>query len=236
MQRNDAIEAFTVALVYAGGRADAVFARLSDLTLPPPLPRELAEAPAEPQARARFLARRGLARRAVARRLDCAVEHVTIGRSASGAPVLLAPDARLHLALSGRDDLVAVALAEAPVGVDIEPVGAPFEAPLNVLHPDERAALAAMGADAHDHFMRLWTAKEAYLKALGTGFAREPAEIAIALAAPARIDGAIHRGGAGDVAIVDRGVPVRLATAFVQRLLYCGQPVALGCIVLPPKT
>ena len=77
--------------------------------------------------------------------------------------------------------LFAVALAEAPVGVDIEPSRA-IEPPWSLLHPNERKALETLTSEARpDAFLRLWTAKEAYLKALGLGFARDPTKIAISL-------------------------------------------------------
>jgi 4'-phosphopantetheinyl transferase len=232
-QRNPPLEALTTTLIFAGGRADAHVARIEDLTLPAPSARECAEAPAKPELRTGWLARRGLARRAVARRLGCDAADVVIAHEAAGAPYIAAPDCALHISLSGRQDLVAVALAERPVGVDIEPVGARFEHPLNVMHPAERAALAALPDDeTHDYFLRLWTAKEAYLKALKTGFGREPSEIEIRLGPPARIDGAIHVGRRDDIVILDRDVVAPVATAFVQRLLYMGRPLAFGCIVL----
>jgi len=230
-QRTAALEAFGLTGVFAGGRADALVARRDDLTLPPPTAAEIAAAPQKPGLRENWLARRGFARRALARRLTCAVEDVALGAEPGGAPKILAPACNLHLSLSSRENLFAVAFAERPVGVDIEPVGAPFAHPLNVMHPAEREALAAAGDGAHELFLKLWTAKEAYLKALKTGFGREPSEIEIRIAPERESSSALHARGR-DVAIVDRGVEIPLASAFVQTVGYVDRRLALALIAL----
>lgn len=226
-----ALEAFTLSSIFVGGRAEALVARRDDLTLPPPTLAEIAAAPQKPVLRENWLARRGFARRALARRLKCAVEDVALGAEPGGAPKILAPACNLHLSLSSREDLFAVAFAEKPVGVDIEPVGARFEHPLNVMHPAERERLATEGDGAHELFLKLWTAKEAYLKALKTGFGREPSEIEIRVASPTESSGALHVRGP-DVEIVDRGARIPLASAFAQILGYRDRRLALALIVL----
>lgn len=225
------IEAMSLVQVFAGGCAEALVARHSDLTLPSPAPDEIREAPEKSHLRRGYLARRGLARRALARRLQCSAEAIAIGRETAGAPLIVAPHCGLHLSISGRDDLAAVAFAEKPVGVDIEPVGAPFEHPLNVMHAAERDLLARLGENAHETFLKLWTAKEAYLKALKTGFGREPSEIEIRFVRQADASGAMHPRGP-DVRILDRGVEVPLACGFVQILGYRDRRIALACLVL----
>ena len=66
------------------------------------------------------------------------------------------------------------------------------EPPWTVLAPEEREALAGLAEPdvRHATFLRVWTLKEAVLKALGTGLSREPASVAIALDPVAvRVDG-----------------------------------------------
>lgn len=230
-QPDGPIEAMNLVQIFAGGRADALVARLDDLSLPPPTPDELREAPEKPDLRTGYLSRRGLARRALARRLKRGVDMIEIGREAAGAPLVISPPCGLHLSLSGRDDLAAVAFAEMPVGIDIEPVGAPFEHPLNVMHAAERELLAGLGDASHETFLKLWTAKEAYLKALKTGFGREPSEIEIRFAQQPDTSGALHPRGP-DVRILDRGVDVSLACGFVQIVTYMDRRIALACLVL----
>jgi 4'-phosphopantetheinyl transferase len=54
-----------------------------------------------------------------------------------------------------------------------------------VLHPAEIAWLTGLGpGDRAQEFARLWTVKEAYLKALGTGLARDTRAFAVALDQP----------------------------------------------------
>ncbi|MFJ7151569.1 4'-phosphopantetheinyl transferase family protein [Streptomyces sp. NPDC100445] len=93
-----------------------------------------------------------------------------------GRPALRAPG--VHFSLSHSGDLVMVALAPTPVGVDVEGL-ATAQAVLgaqSALHPAEAAELARL--PAHERpaaFTRTWVRKEAYLKGLGTGLVRDPA-------------------------------------------------------------
>ncbi|MFZ4238127.1 4'-phosphopantetheinyl transferase family protein [Streptomyces murinus] len=84
----------------------------------------------------------------------------------------------VHFSLSHSGDLVLVALAGAPVGVDVEGV-ATVEAVRSAqcaLHAAEVAELARLPAhERQAAFTRTWVRKEAYLKGLGTGLVRDPA-------------------------------------------------------------
>ena len=72
--------------------------------------------------------------------------------------------------LSHSNDFVMLAISDTPVGCDIERV---HKAILShhVFHPKELARLLSLPeGDVRDReFLRLWTAKEAFLKAIGTG-------------------------------------------------------------------
>lgn len=65
------------------------------------------------------------------------------------------------------------------IGVDIEKKDESFDALalVNILHPVERAALLENGNV--DMFYNIWTAKEAYVKALGKGFSISPSSFYI---------------------------------------------------------
>lgn len=202
------IAPFAHSLEYPGGRADIWLTRLSE------------------PARDLSPARAALAHRLVAWRAHCEESGVALAHDADGAPRLVAPDVALALSLAGRGDIVAAAVADGPVGVDIETLGEAFSPPLNVLHPTERAALAA-ASDAHGLFLRIWTAKEAYLKALGTGLLREPAGIEVRLAAS---DATFAECPAFD--IVDRGRRVATRLARAGRTDLAPAPVVLACVVL----
>jgi 4'-phosphopantetheinyl transferase len=81
---------------------------------------------------------------------------------------------RLHFNVSHSDGWALIAVARTPVGVDIEPAVRPDIELLEIAdllcHPNEMAALQTHAGEAqHAAMMRLWTRKEAYVKALGTG-------------------------------------------------------------------
>jgi phosphopantetheinyl transferase len=119
--------------------------------------------------------RRTLARDVLCRQLGKAF---TIGHEAGGRPFLIGlPD--LHISLATRSGVVAIALARSPVGIDVEALSdGPH--PVGMLHASEGAMLGALPAsDRNRAFTQLWAAKEAYVKALGTGFLREPDSFAV---------------------------------------------------------
>lgn len=118
--------------------------------------------------------RRRIARRIVARQVGGMEGDVLIDHDAAGRPLLALPEA-LHLSLATRAGIVAIGLARSPLGVDVERVDAEAATPLDLLHPEERRFLDATSPAARPlAFARLWAAKEAYVKALGTGFVRPP--------------------------------------------------------------
>ena len=127
--------------------------------------------------------RRDTARRIVARQLGCREIDVAIEHDAAGRPLLAAPGASgLCLSLATRSGIVAIGLAQHPLGVDVEAVDAADAPPLDLLHPSERIALdAAAPIERPRVFACLWTAKEAYVKALGSGFRRAPESFAVSL-------------------------------------------------------
>jgi 4'-phosphopantetheinyl transferase len=122
---------------------------------------------------AAFIARRAALRWILAGRLGVAPADVRLTTNAHGKPLLA--DGTVHFSLSHRRGVSIIALADQPVGVDLEfadsqveidSIGARFFA------PDEREALRPLPEDARRSlFFRLWTRKEAFVKALGVGIA-----------------------------------------------------------------
>lgn len=145
-----------------------------------PSPDDMREAATRRDA-ALFLIRRAALRRLVARVADVAPDSVVVARAlhnATGAPILAAPQG-FHVSMSARGDGAALAVSRRPVGVDMELTGQAAAPAWNVLAPSERAALEGLPPSARPRaFLELWTAKEAYLKALGLGLSREPGDIA----------------------------------------------------------
>jgi phosphopantetheinyl transferase len=184
---------------------------------------ERAEAEALPSAlRAAFLARRRLLRRALALRLGIVPGDILVAKDAKGAPRVTSAREPIFASLASRAALVAIGISDRPVGVDVEIIDArPSEPAWNILHARERAWLSDQGAEEQaENFLALWCAKEAYLKALGLGLRREPAEIAVSV------------GGEGQLSIEDSGGPVALDNAFVTRCEAHGAPAVLACVVL----
>ena len=96
--------------------------------------------------------------------------------SAEGRPSLAPPfeHTGLHFNIAHTEGVVAMAVCRhARVGVDVEKIDrAPLAVAERFFSAAETAELRALPGDAQPRrFMRLWTLKEAYLKAIGTGLA-----------------------------------------------------------------
>ncbi|MEV6162486.1 4'-phosphopantetheinyl transferase superfamily protein [Streptomyces sp. NPDC052052] len=130
--------------------------------------------------RNRYVAAHTALREQLAARLGVAPQRVELTRepcpmcgAPHGRPAVVGGAAYFSLAYS--DDLALVAVADAPVGVDIERVPPPgvVDGLLPHLHPRERDELVALPeSERPSAFARTWVRKEAYLKGLGTGLGR----------------------------------------------------------------
>ena len=134
-----------------------------------------------PEVRRRFSLCRAALRAILCLRLDCRNQELSFGASRHGKPYAVVrrvpSQVSFNVSHSGSHGLIAVA-SEGRVGVDVEVrtsrrnLDAPIEATMG---PEEQAELAALrGAEALRLFYRIWTFKEALIKALGTGFAVDP--------------------------------------------------------------
>ena len=143
----------------------------------------------------------------------------------NGKPSLLrstsAPD--LHFNLSHCKGLVVAAvMTGGEVGVDAECLQGSID-PLAIAHtcfsPAERSYLEDLpGTRRNEAFFRLWTLKEAYLKAQGTGFAIEPAPCAFSFA-PLAVSGSSEgEGQPGEWFFwTDQPSPVHMVAMAAQR-------------------
>ncbi len=93
-----------------------------------------------------------------------------IKRNRFGKPVLTTND-RLHFNLSHSGDWVVCAVDDQPVGIDIEQQINCRDIEFDGLFTDEEMVYLKSGRPQllWQRFFRLWTLKESYLKALGTG-------------------------------------------------------------------
>ena len=139
-----------------------------------------------PEVRRRFALCRAALRAILCGRLDCRNEQLSFGASRHGKPFAVVQGVRspasFNVSHSGRHGLIAVA-SEGRVGVDVEVrtrkrnLDAPIE---SAMGPEERAELAALRGDERiRQFYRLWTLKEASIKALGTGFSTDPSRFQV---------------------------------------------------------
>jgi 4'-phosphopantetheinyl transferase len=121
--------------------------------------------------RRRRAAARAALRLAAAAALGRDPATVPLTRDAHGRPVVAG--GALHVSLSHSGPVGAVALAGHPVGVDVEHLRADRDelAIARRWFTPAEARLVEAGPDRAASFGALWTAKEAVLKALGTGLA-----------------------------------------------------------------
>jgi 4'-phosphopantetheinyl transferase len=107
-----------------------------------------------------------------------------------GKPYLA--ETQLHVSLSHCRGMVAVAVTTAgEVGVDVEALDRRADPAIaeRFFAPEEVQALRAVPDEAAraEHFMRLWTLKEAFIKALGKGLAQPLDQFAFVGLEPVRL-------------------------------------------------
>jgi phosphopantetheinyl transferase len=136
-----------------------------------------------PRSAATYRAAHALKRRVLSHyRPEVAPADWRFETNAWGKPAVSAPGlaAMPHFNLSHSGDAIALAVSDADIGVDIEglrPLRNADGLARHVLHPRELAWLDAQPARL-PAFFRLWTLKEALLKAAGTGFSHPARELA----------------------------------------------------------
>lgn len=126
--------------------------------------------------RQRFIAARGVLRRLLGNYLQMPPAEVAFEYGPQGKPQLRDPAvSRLCFNLAHSGDLALYAFAaDRRVGVDVEWSREVVEAmsiARKYFTPEESKHLQAMSADRMAAFFRLWTRKEAVIKAVGTGIA-----------------------------------------------------------------
>ena len=127
----------------------------------------------DPGLRSRLMARRAITRRLLADFLDADPFTVTIERTCPtchatdhGRPFVTGGE--IEFSVSSCRGTAVVAISRQPVGVDIEVVRPEIEPLVFALSDEERQGVLALAPDRQGMaFLRLWTAKEAVLKAAG---------------------------------------------------------------------
>lgn len=111
-----------------------------------------------------------------------ATAHIHLVRNQWGKPEPVLPDGvpRLHMSLSHSAECVLVAIASCAIGVDVEAIRPVNMAAINrQMFPGDTGS-----ADTPLAFHAVWTAREAVLKALGTGLSIEPSTLALGQPTP----------------------------------------------------
>lgn len=125
-----------------------------------------------PLVRARFIAGRVRLRQLLSQYTNTSPGSLTFSYNTAGKPDL--QGSPLHFNLTHSDDLALLAVAHQPVGIDLEQFRplAGFGYLVNTaLNQAERTAFNQLPEDRKNFtFFRLWTSKEAVMKALGGGF------------------------------------------------------------------
>lgn len=153
--------------------------------------------------RLRFIAAHAMLRTLLARSLGVPPEVLRFAEGGRGKPSLLSPaihpEPRFNISHSG--DVAVVALADSEIGVDVEaqrPLPKLDALARRFFSDAERRRLADVSGRARETmFLEMWTAKEAYLKAVGSGVAMPLTQLEIDPDGPAieRIAGDPHVAG-----------------------------------------
>ena len=136
--------------------------------------------------RVRYVRAHAGLRRLLGRMLDMPSRELQFEAGSHGKPSLRGRAGRLDFNLSHGGDLCAVAVAHGrSVGVDIEPwreISGAAELSRTVFSPAEQAAWSLRPTVGQQRdFLRLWTRKEAVLKAVGLGLAVDPCRVHVGL-------------------------------------------------------
>lgn len=158
-------------LILADTAADAEWARTDLSTLTEQEKNYATEF--EPDAGAVWAAGRVILRHVLGAHLDQDPAGIEIRLDSAGKPRI----AECEFSVTRARRLVLVAVSEDPVGVDLEAVPSHDVAAeaMALLHPKEQSDLAEVDdSRLAEDFVRVWARKEAFLKALSTGLARDP--------------------------------------------------------------
>jgi 4'-phosphopantetheinyl transferase len=149
-----------------------------------PAERERAGRLLDPGHRRNRLLARGVLRGVLAEHLGADPARLEIARPPGGKPVLLGVSVPLYFSLSHSRDLALIAVSRhTEIGVDLEFIDRSIDVDVigrQVLRPGEQATLALLRPRPRQvAFLRLWTAKEACLKAVGAGLGASPYHVAV---------------------------------------------------------
>lgn len=137
--------------------------------------------------RRRFVVARGTLRALLGEITGTSSASVPLRVLPGGKPVLCETSSAkspLHFNLSHSRDVALFAFADREVGIDVERVDLSSDMSrvvANFFAPEEcRVYRKLEGAERSRYFFRTWVRKEAYVKAIGKGFALDPSRVIVA--------------------------------------------------------
>ena len=134
-----------------------------------------------PDHAARWKSFRSGLRRILGEALGIGPSAVPLVTGPFGKPELAPPWDHLHFNLSHCDEFALMAVcADGPVGIDLEPLARAtslLECVESYCHPAEITALPTDEDKRATTLLEIWCAKEALLKAIGTGFSQAPERV-----------------------------------------------------------
>lgn len=163
--------------------------------------------------RAAFVVGRLLLRTTVARIADVRFEDVVIEVEATGRPALTGALSDYFVSIAHSGSRVVVGVANQQIGVDVEQLRQSAPSPqlmARVCSPDELRLLENMNdADRAAAFVKVWTRKEAYGKAIGVGIGFGLPSVTVGAS------GSNIVSGTGDWQVANLDVDPRYAAAVV---------------------
>ncbi len=177
--------------------------------------------------RVRWIAARAALRSILSTATGMSPREILLEPNSFGKPLLAPPFQGIHFNLSHCRDIALIALtSDGAVGIDIEPLDRAGELATcesTFCHPLEIERLPDDDEVRNRHLLDLWTAKEALLKAIGTGLSIAPETICLR---------------PGPALIEMESVPPRIKTSDmrVERLHHPSIPSHTAAICLPPDT
>jgi 4'-phosphopantetheinyl transferase len=184
-----------------------------------------------PLERRRYLASHLALRCIVAEYFNVPPARIDFAAGPGGKPALsAAADACFNLSHSGGHALVALAHRR-HVGVDVErvrSVDVDELAPVATTSQEQRDLRRCDDVDRAYAFLRLWTLKEAVLKARGVGLARDPTTVDVGAALAFRSPGWLWVDGTW-------ACELKLRAGYVGAVAVCGEPAAIDLRQWAPR-
>ena len=123
-----------------------------------------------------ILLSQGFAKEKIAEEFSLDRKDVVFSVTASGKPYCKS-HREIYFSLSHSGNFLALAISDRDVGIDVEKIREAKESLVNRVCCDNEKKAVFSNSDPDKKFTEIWTRKEAYLKALGTGIDRELASI-----------------------------------------------------------